>query len=43
MGISLLDLNNFGLYLNKTVMVIIIKISDLRLLPSGWPSNGKAP
>jgi hypothetical protein len=28
MGIWLLDLNNFGLYLNKTVRVIIIKIYD---------------
>jgi hypothetical protein len=29
MGIWLFDLNNFGLYLNKTVIVIIIKIYDL--------------
>jgi hypothetical protein len=28
MGIWLLDLNSFGLYLNKTVRVIIIKIYD---------------
>jgi hypothetical protein len=28
MGIWLLDLNNFGLCLNKTVRVIIIKIYD---------------
>jgi hypothetical protein len=31
MGIWLLDLNNFGLYLNKTVRVSIIKIYDSQI------------